>query len=466
MNSFISDDFLLQSSAARQLYHDYAADQPIIDYHSHIPPDEVAQDRQFETLTQIWLAGDHYKWRAMRALGIDEAYITGDASDEDKFIKWAESVPHTARNPLFHWTHLELKRYFGVDELLTPQTAAHIYKTCNSLLSQDHYSAQGLLRQMNVEVVCTTDDPANDLSHHLNHMRRNPDAAMYPTFRPDPVYSFSDPKIWNSYVNRLGETADTEITTLNQLLDALQKRIDDFQEAGCKLADHGLGKLPDKPSKSVDEEQLFKEIRSRRSLTPEQQDALAFHILVFLGHQYHQRGWTQQFHLGAFRNTNTRLYNKLGPDTGFDSLGDYAHGKAMKDFFDELDTTDQLAKTILYNLNPADNALFATMAGNYNDGSIKGKIQYGPAWWFLDQKDGIENQLNILSNTGLLSCSVGMLTDSRSFLSYTRHEYFRRILCNLIGRDVENGELPNDLKWLGGMVSDICYNNAKQYFNF
>jgi glucuronate isomerase len=402
----------------------------------------------------------------MRALGIDETYITGDASDKEKFLKWAEVVPQTARNPLFHWTHLELNRYFGIDDLLTPESAGSIYKKCNSKLSQESFSAQGLLQKMNVEVVCTTDDPGDNLLHHKEHFKEDTGVSMHPTFRPDPVYNFSDPKIWNSYINRLEESADTEISNLNQLFDLLEKRIDYFQDAGCKLADHGLGKLPDKPTKPVDENQLFKKIRDGYSLTLEEQDALAFRLLVFLGKNYHKRGWTQQFHLGAFRNTSSRLFNKLGPNTGFDSIGDYPQGVSMKEFFDELDRTNQLTKTIIYNLNPADNALFATMAGNYNDGSIKGKMQYGPAWWFLDQKDGIEDQLNILSNLGLLSTFTGMLTDSRSFLSYTRHEYFRRILCNLIGRDVESGELPNDPDWLGGMITDICYNNAKQYFNF
>lgn len=466
MLPFVNDNFLLQNETARRLYHDYAAEMPIIDYHSHIPPDEVADDRQFKNLSQIWLAGDHYKWRAMRALGIDEQFITGGATDRQKFLKWAETVPNTARNPLFHWTHLELKRYFDIDDLLTPETAPEIYDACNEKLQRDEYSAQGLLRQMKVEVVCTTDDPADELIHHQKHQQAASGISLRPTFRPDNIYAFDDPASWNTYINQLEKTSGNTISTLNDLIDVLRGRMDFFRDRGCKLSDHGLAKLPERPVVPVDESKLFKAIRSGKKLNNEDQDALTFRILVFLGRAYNELGWTQQFHLGAFRNSSTRKYQELGPNSGFDSIGDYRQGAALKQFLDELDSTNELAKSILYNLNPADNAMFAAMAGNFNDGSIKGKIQYGPAWWFLDQQDGIDDQINIISRLGLLSTFVGMLTDSRSFLSYPRHEYFRRILCNLIGSDVENGELPGDTKWLGSMISDICYNNAKQFFNF
>jgi glucuronate isomerase len=466
MAPFITDDFLLQSKTAKILYNDYAANQPIIDFHSHIPPKEVAEDKTFKNLTQIWLAGDHYKWRAMRALGIDETYITGSAGDREKFMKWSEAVPGTARNPLFHWTHLELKRYFGIDELLTPDTADEIYEACNQQLSQGENSALGLLSKMNVEVVGTTDDPVDDLGFHRLHKESDSDISMHPTFRPDPVYAFHDPESWNRYIDQLETVSNISISSLDELYDALSNRIDFFESMGCRLSDHGLSKLPDKPDDYLNKEKIFKKIREGKPLDTHEQDALTFHILIFLGKSYHKLGWTQQFHLGPFRNTNTRLFEKLGRDTGFDSIGDFRQGEALQAFLDELDQTDELSKTILYNLNPADNALFATMAGNFNDGTVRGKVQHGPAWWFLDQKDGIEDQLNCLSRLNLLSTSVGMLTDSRSFLSYPRHEYFRRILCNLIGDDVENGELPADLNWLGNMISDICYNNAKQYFNF
>lgn len=464
MAFFITDNFLLQNGVAEKLYHGFASELPIIDYHSHLSPRDMADDRQFESITQIWLKGDHYKWRAMRALGIEETYITGDATDRDKFRKWAEAVPHTVRNPLYHWTHLELKRYFDVDLLLSPENADDIFDHCNHLLSQDGYSSLGLLNKMNVELVCTSDDPTHSLEHHTSIATSPGDPAVLPTFRPDPVYKFSNPGDWNRYIDRLAKAADTEINSLENLCAALEDRIDYFSNAGCMLADHGLAKLPGNPEKA-DPYKAFDTIRGGSPISKSESDALTFHLLITLGRLYRERDWAQQFHLGAFRNTNTRKFNELGADTGFDSIGDYRQGPGLWKLLDTLDKTDDLARTILYNLNPADNSLFATMAGNFNDGSVRGKVQYGPAWWFLDQKDGIKEQLTTLSNLGLLSCFIGMLTDSRSLLSYTRHEYFRRVLCNIIGTDVENGELPKDLDWLGEIVSDICYHNAKQYFN-
>lgn len=466
MNTFITDDFLLTNETARTLYHDFAAPQPIIDYHNHLPPADIAGDRQFENLTQAWLEGDHYKWRAMRTLGIDEEFITGDASDEKKFEKWAETVPFTMRNPLYHWTHLELKNYFGVEELLHSETAEKIYSRCTEKLRTSEFSTRNLLRKMNVNALCTTDDPADSLEYHDKLRESDFEIKVLPAFRPDKAYAFGDPDNYNDYLNRLEEAADLSISSFDDLLQALKKRIDYFHERGCRLCDHGLERLYHAPAGKKQMDASFKNIRQGGSPEASERHSLTFTILLELGRLYHEKGWVQQFHLGALRNTNDRMMRKLGPDTGFDSIGDFSQAEGLAGFLNELDSTGQLAKTILYNLNPADNELFATMAGNFNDGSVKGKVQYGAAWWFLDQKDGIENQLNALSNMGLLSCFVGMLTDSRSFLSYPRHEYFRRILCNLIGRDVESGELPGDMEWLGKIVSDICYYNAKRYFDF
>lgn len=459
-------DFLLNNDYAKTLYHEYAKDLPIIDYHCHIPPAEIASDKQFKNLTEIWLAGDHYKWRAMRTMGVDEDFITGNASSEDKFRKWAETVPYTLRNPLYHWTHLELKRYFDIDEFLTPETADKIYRECNEKLQTKEFSTRSLIRKMNVSVICTTDDPADSLNHHQKIKEDGFDVKVLPGFRPDAAYNFADPASYNDYLDRLGEAANTEISSYDNLIQALFNRMDFFHENGCRLSDHGLKKLYYRPSSQQNVNSYFEKIRSGSPLTGEEQEVLTYSILTELGRQYSKKGWVQQFHLGALRNTNRRMMKQLGPDTGFDSVGDYPQAENMASFFNELDTNDQLAKTIIYNLNPSDNTVFATMAGNFNDGSVRGKMQYGSAWWFLDQKDGIEDQLNVLSNMGLLSCFIGMLTDSRSFLSYPRHEYFRRVLCNLIGTDIANDELPADLEWTGKIVSDICYRNADTYFNF
>ena len=464
--SFITEDFLLQSPFAKKLYHDYAKDLPIIDYHNHLSPAEIAENRQFENCTQVWLSGDHYKWRAMRALAIEEQYITGKATDEEKFLKWAEAVPYTVRNPLYHWTHLELQRYFGISELLTSETAKTIYATANSQLKNASHTSLGLLSQMKVEVVCTTDDPADGLEHHLAAQQKDLGLQLLPTFRPDKAYAIEDTAVYLKYLEKLGTTANMVISQFGDLLSALENRIDDFHQIGGRLADHGLEKLYYFENGFKDIDAIFTKIKEGKTLEADEVNYYKFQVLQFVCKCYHKRGWTQQFHLGALRNTNTRMLKTLGPDTGFDSIGDFTQAQALGKFLNHLDSTDQLTKTVLYNLNPADNEVLATMAGNFNDGSIKGKVQYGSGWWYLDQKDGIEKQLNTLSNMGLLSCFIGMLTDSRSFLSFPRHEYFRRVLCNLFGQDVLRGELPADEKWLGHLVQDICYNNAKAYFDF
>lgn len=469
MKTFLTEDFLLTTDFAKTLYHQYAKNLPIIDYHCHLSPQDIANNRQFENITKIWLEGDHYKWRAMRTLGINEKYITGNGSDAEKFEQWAYAVPYTVRNPLYHWTHLELKRYFDIDELLSPETGNNIYKTCSDKLNTPEYYTRRLLTKMNVETVCTTDDPADTLEHHQKIKKDNFSVKILPTFRPDKAYAVENPVTYLEYLKKLELTANTEIIDFNTLLEALSKRIDFFHETGCRLADHGLEQLyyPN-PYSTADLaiNHIFHKLLNKDSLNMEEIHYFKYRTLVELGRLYHKKGWTQQFHLGALRNTNQRMLGKLGPDTGFDSIGDFSQSVALSKFLNELDSTDQLAKTILYNLNPADNEVMGTMIGNFNDGTTKGKVQYGSAWWFLDQKDGMEKQINALSNLGLLSCFIGMLTDSRSFLSYPRHEYFRRILCNLIGKDVANGELPADEKWLGKLVSDICYNNAKAYFKF
>lgn len=454
---------MLKGNYAQRLYHDYAKDLPIIDYHCHLSPKDIAENRQFENITQIWLAGDHYKWRAMRTLGIDEKYITGSGSDKEKFLKWAEAVPLTIRNPLYHWTHLELRRYFDIDGLLTPSTAEAVYEKTNAMLQDPDFRTQGLLKKMKVETVCTTDDPIDTLEYHQQH-RQPP--HLFPAFRPDKAYAVEDPDSYMEYLEKLGQASGMEISRYADLLEALERRVAYFHENGSRLSDHGLERLYFFAEQTYDIEDLFKRLVLRKKLTAEENQYFKFQTLSHLSKMYHAKGWTQQFHLGALRNNNERMLRVLGPDTGFDSIGDFPQSVALARYLNHLDSTDQLAKTILYNLNPADNEVMATMVGNFNDGSIKGKVQYGSGWWHLDQKDGMEKQLNALSNMGVLSCFIGMLTDSRSFLSFPRHEYFRRILCNLIGEDVENGELPDDEQWLGKIVSDICYYNAKEYFNF
>lgn len=466
MKAFLNADFILQTATAQKLYHDFAADMPIIDYHNHLVPQQIAEDKQFDNITQIWLAGDHYKWRAMRAHGVDEKYITGNASDEEKFMKWAETVPYTMRNPLYHWTHLELQRYFGVTELLNAESGKRIYDHCSTLLRTKEYSVKNILLKMNVKALCTTDDPIDDLAYHKQIAASGFSVKVLPTFRPDKAMGVDDEIVFIEYVNTLAAVAGVSIRTLADYKSAIKSRHDFFHAAGCRLSDHGLEHIYAEDFTEEEIEPIFERLITGKSLNKKEKWQFKSAMLVYFAHLDHARGWTQQFHLGALRNNNARLLGTLGPDTGFDSIGDFEQAKPLSAFLNRLDTTNQLAKTILYNLNPRDNELFAAMTGNFQDGTLVGKIQFGSSWWFLDQKDGMEKQINTLSNMGMLSHFVGMLTDSRSFLSFPRHEYFRRILCNLIGNDVENGELPADMPWLGKLVQDISYTNASEFFNF
>ena len=463
--TFLDEDFLLENDCSRELYHDFASKMPIIDYHNHLPPEQVAADHHFENLTQAWLYGDHYKWRAMRTIGVNERFITGNSSDSEKFQKWAETVPFTLRNPLFHWTHLELQRYFDIHDLLNGENAMEVYKECNRQLHIKKNSTNGLLKKLNVELICTTDDPLDELQHHKTHQNNPEGIRMLPAFRPDKA-ALINAKTFGDYILKLGTVVGFSISDFSKLLEALKLRIDYFHENGSRLCDHGLEQIKFKNWTHKEVDSIFKKGLKGVVLTEDEEIKYSSALLYHLGCMYHEKGWVQQFHLGAQRNNNSRMMRNLGPDTGFDSIGDFQQSQGLAALLDALDNEDKLVKTIIYNLNPANNELMATMVGNFNDGSIKGKVQFGSAWWFLDQKDGMEKQINTLSNMGLLSCFVGMLTDSRSFLSFPRHEYFRRILCNLFGRDVANGELPYDIKWLGGIVEDICYHNAKEYFSF
>jgi glucuronate isomerase len=467
MQKFMDENFILETQTAQKLYHEHAKLQPIIDYHCHLSPKDIAENRQFKNLTQIWLEGDHYKWRAMRANGINEKFITGDASDEEKFKKWAETVPYTMRNPLYHWTHLELLRPFGVSKILNPQTATEIYRECTEKLQKPEFSVQGILKKMNVEVVCTTDDPIDTLEHHQKIKKDQVATKVFPTWRPDKAMAVENSLAYNIYMEQLEKASGLSISSFQHLLDALKKRQDFFEQQGCRLSDHGLETFyaEDYTNKEVDA--IFSKIRSKNELTALEilkfKSAMLYHFAVM----DHQKGWTQQFHIGAIRNNNTKMFKRLGPDTGYDAIGDFEVARPMSKFFNRLDLEDKLTKTIVYNLNPRDNELLVTLAYSYNDGSLAGKMQFGSGWWFLDQKDGMEKQMNALSNLGLLSRFVGMLTDSRSFLSYPRHDYFRRILCNLLGKDLENGELPaQELDFICKMVENVSYKNAKQYFAF
>ena len=463
--TFINDNFLLENKYAEELYHNYSKNQPIIDYHNHLNPQFIAEDKIFENITQVWINGDHYKWRAMRTNGINEAYCTGDKSDYEKYEQWAATVPYTMRNPLYHWTHLELARYFDIYDLLNEKSAEKIYIETTEKINSQAYSTQNLLKKVNAELVCTTEDPIDTLEFHQKFANNSTGIKMSTAFRPDKAILIANDG-YNAYLDTLGDVSGVAINTYADLQSALRKRIEFFNANGCKLSDHGLDQIYFENFTESEVNAIFKKKRENQTLTTE--EALKFQsaVLLFLSETYHELGWVQQFHLGALRNNNARMHRILGPDTGWDSIGDYPQAQKLSAFLNALDSKDKLTKTIIYNLNPADNEVMATMIGNFNDGSVRGKVQFGSGWWFLDQKDGMTKQLNALSNMSLISCFVGMLTDSRSFLSFPRHEYFRRILCNLFGDEIENGELPNDTKWVGQIIQDICYNNANTYFGW
>jgi glucuronate isomerase len=464
--AFIHDDFLLQSEAAKRLYHDYAKEQPIIDYHCHLSPEEVATNQSWDNMAQVWLGGDHYKWRAMRSNGISEDFCTGDRPDREKFQAFAQCMPNLLRNPLYHWSQLELKRYFGIDTLLNGDTAEEIWTTCNDQLKQDSHRARGFMKSSNVKLVCTTDDPIDNLEHHTSIAKEGFEVKVLPTWRPDKAMAVEVPEVYNAYLEKLESASGLSISTYDDLLAALQQRHDFFHEVGCRLSDHGIETAYAEDYTDAEIKAIFNKVRSGNHLNENEILKFKSAIMVEGGIMDHSKGWTQQFHIGPIRNQNTRLFNQLGPDTGFDSIGDDLVAKPLGRFLDRLDTNGQLTKTILYNINPSHNAVYGTMIGNFQDGSSPGKIQFGSGWWFNDQKLGMEDQINFLSQLGLISRFVGMLTDSRSFLSYTRHEYFRRILCNLLGNDINEGQIPEDYELVGQMVSDISYNNASSYFGF
>ncbi len=469
MKRFNDKDFLLQSPSAQKLYHDYAASLPIIDYHCHLNPREIAENRSFETLYNIWLEGDHYKWRAMRTNGIEERYITGDASPWEKFEKWAETMPYAMRNPLYHWSHLELKSAFGVEELLSPSTSERIYKECNAQLGEQGMRARDFMEHYKVEVVCTTDDPIDSLEYHKACREDNLKTKVLPTWRADKSHAINNPTLYSDYIEKLGEAAGVEIKSYSDLVDALQSRHRHFESNGCRLSDYGLDTFYAAEFTQSEIDQIFKATLEGKTPTAEQIAKFKSALLLELCRMDARSGWTQQFHYGVIRNNNSSMFSSIGADTGFDSIGDFSCATEMARFFDRLNSTGELAKTIIYNLNPKDNDMVATMIGNFQNGDLgAGHMQFGSAWWFLDQKDGIEKQLNSLSSLGLLSRFVGMLTDSRSFLSYPRHDYFRRILCNLIGNDIEQGLLPaSEIDFIGKeIVSAVSYNNAKEYFKF
>ncbi len=462
---FIHDDFLLHSKTAQRLYHDYAAAQPILDYHSHLPPSDIAADRRFQNLAEIWLEDDHYKWRAMRANGIAERYCTGDAEPYEKFLAWCRTVPHTLRNPLYHWTHLELKRYFGIDDLLDESSAAMVWDRANSLLRTGDLTTQGILRQFDIRALCTTDDPCDDLTHHRAINAAKLGVRVYPTFRPDQALTVHTPDVFNPWVRQLEKASNVNVSSFRTFLNALQQRHNFFHECGGRLSDHGLEHCYAARCTESQAAAIFAKVRGGNAATREEQEQFASFLMLFFGRLDAEKDWTKQLHLGAIRDVNTRRTREIGKDAGFASIGDWPQAEALCAYLDQLDQEHALPKTILYNVNPAHNYVFATAIGNFQDGSIAGKIQFGSGWWFLDQKEAIEWQLNALSNGGLLSRFIGMLTDSRSFMSFPRHEYFRRVLCNLIGRDVENGELPNDAELLGTIVRNICFDNARKYLS-
>jgi glucuronate isomerase len=466
MKPFLDENFLLKTKTAQRLYHEYAQSMPLIDYHCHLSPQQIAENIQFRNITDAWLSGDHYKWRAMRTNGVDESYCTGNKSDEDKFLKWAETVPYTMRNPLYHWTHLELQRYFGVNEILNPTSAKGIYDATSAMLQDPSYSTQGLIQKMNVRVICTTDDPIDTLEYHQQIKDSDFGVKVFPAYRPDKAMEVNNAANFALYVRKVEEVTNTSIHHFADYLVALKSRHDFFATMGCNVSDHGLEEIYAEDFSASEIEAIFIKANGGIELTITEQRKFKSCMLLQFAEWDWEKGWIQQYHLGALRNNNTRMLQQLGPDTGWDSIGDFAQAAALAKFLNKLDSSNKLAKTIVYNLNPADNELMGTMIGNFNDGSVAGKIQFGSAWWFLDQKDGMERQINALSSLGLLSRFVGMLTDSRSFLSYPRHEYFRRIVCNLFGNEIEEGELPNDIAWTGKIIQDICFNNANQYFGW
>ena len=466
MKPFLDENFLLKTKTAQKLYHEYAKSMPLIDYHCHLSPQQIADNVQFKNITDAWLSGDHYKWRAMRTNGVDESYCTGNKSDEEKFLKWADTVPYTMRNPLYHWTHLELQRYFGIHEILNPTTAKGIYDATSAMLQDPSYSTQGLIQKMNVRVICTTDDPIDSLEYHQQIKDSNFGVKFFPAYRPDKAMEVNNAANFALYVRKMEEVTNTTIHHFADYLAALKSRHDFFGTMGCNVSDHGLEEIYAEEFSDTEIETIFVKAKGGIALTVTEQRKFKSCMLLQFAEWDWEKGWIQQYHLGALRNNNTRMLQQLGPDTGWDSIGDFAQAAALAKFLNKLDSGNKLAKTIIYNLNPADNELMGTMIGNFNDGSVAGKIQFGSAWWFLDQKDGMERQINALSSLGLLSRFVGMLTDSRSFLSYPRHEYYRRIVCNLFGNEIEEGELPNDIAWTGKMIQDICFNNANQYFGW
>jgi len=466
MSTFINPNFVLQSKVAQEIYHKYASNKPIIDYHCHLDAKVIADNYNYDNLGDMWLGGDHYKWRAMRINGIDEKYCTGNVSDKEKFMKWAETVPYTAANPLYHWTHLELARYFDIYELLSPANADKIYNSTKEMLSTPEFSAQSLIKKMNVEMIGTTDDPADSLEHHIRLIEQGFETKVLPSFRADKVFNIDKVSVFKAYLEKLGESANININSFDTLVEALDKRHQFFHDLGCRISDSG----PDRfffAAYNMDEvKSIFDKAIDGKTITTEEKEKYMTAVMAALSHMNHKRGWTQQFHVGAIRNNNTRMFNHLGADTGFDSIGDSQPSLKASQFLNYLDSTDQLAKTILYNLNPADNEMFLTMCGNFADGTTAGKVSYGAAWWFLDQKTGMERHLEDLSALSLLSRFIGMVTDSRSFLSYPRHEYFRRIACNYIGDQVEKGLIPNDENILQLLVEGLSYNNAKAFLGF
>ena len=461
--SFLTEDFLLRGETARLLYRRYAAGKPIVDFHSHMSPADIASNRRFNSIHELWLEGDHYKWRAMRANGVAERYCTGDATTIEKFRAWARTVPHTLRNPLYHWTHLELKRYFEIDTLLDEKTADEVWTRTNAALASDHLTVHGILRRFQVRVLCTTDDPTDSLAGHEDVAASGLETRVYPTFRPDRALETGEPAAFNQWVNRLETAANTSISSFEDFLAALEQRHNAFHRHGCRLSDHGLSHCPSAYCDDSEASAIFSRVRSGERIRPEESDRFAGNLMIFFGRLDAAKGWTKQLHLGALRNVNTRLHRSLGRDSGCDSVGDFPQAQNLAAYLDALDREDSLPKMILYNLNPADNFVFATMAGNFQDGRTAGKIQFGSGWWFLDQKEGIEWQLNALSNVGLLSRFVGMVTDSRSWMSFPRHEYFRRVLCDLIGADVDAGLLPADEQLLGRLIENICFTNAANF---